>query len=133
MISQDLEDTYALFELGLENWDKKSLGVTRQVKIFFLDNQSNLLGTSNCSAQEESQPENALAAAHMLGACNFVLMENHLDASDNILLKDNISTTQRDMLERFKEAGHVMHVPLKDYLLISEYGYYSAKEHELAP
>lgn len=114
---------YEAYQVFQKSWDEHTIDLMEEFKVLFLNNGSKVLGicafslggiTSTCTDLRL-----VYATALKLCACGIIICHNHPSGSLNP------SNADKQLTERFRQAGKLLDIVLLDHLLISSGGYYS--------
>jgi DNA repair protein RadC len=113
-------DAYKVFE---KSWNEHTMDLMEEFKVIFLNNGNKVLGICSFSVGGITSTCTDLrlvyATALKLCACGIIICHNHPSGS----LKPSVADKQ--LTERFRQAGKLLDIVLLDHLLISSGGYYS--------
>jgi DNA repair protein RadC len=115
-----VKDAYHIFR---ESWNENTIELVEEFKVLMLNNSKRVLGIYTASqggiALVSVDIRLVFACALKLCACGIIICHNHPSGS----LK--LSVADKQLTERFRQAGKLLDIVLLDHLLISSEGYYS--------
>lgn len=104
-------------------WDENKIDFVEQAKVLLLNRAKDVLGiyelsTGGCTGTI-LEPKLVFVAAMKANATSLILAHNHPSGS----LRPSYEDTS--MTKKISAAGHLLHLPVEDHLIVTRNGYYS--------